>query len=108
MIECNLEKIWKTNSPRYPRYTFPEVFHIRLSFLHLMSNGLEKIWKTNSPRYPRNTFPEVFHIRLSFLHLMSNGLTEVFNSLMQIVAFYKVCEAYLVKAHNNLISSNPT
>ena len=42
MIQCNLGKIWKTNSPRYPENTFPEVFCIRLSFLHLLSNRLNE------------------------------------------------------------------
>ena len=29
MIKCNLGKIRKTNSPRCPKNTFPEVFHIK-------------------------------------------------------------------------------
>ena len=33
MIECNLGKKWKTNPSRCPKNTFPEVFHIKLSFL---------------------------------------------------------------------------
>ena len=35
--------MWKIHSPRYPKNTFPEVLHIRLSFLHLMSNGLNEV-----------------------------------------------------------------
>ena len=64
--------------------------------------NLGKIWKTHSPRYPENTSPEVFCIRLSFLHLLSNRVNE------DCGFFIKFCEAYLVKAHNHLISSNQT
>ena len=45
MIECSLGKIWKTHSPRYPKNIFPEVACIRLSFLHLISNGLNEVIK---------------------------------------------------------------
>ena len=49
MIECSVGEIWKTHSPRCPKNTntFPEVFHINLSFLHLKSNGLNGV-NTNS------------------------------------------------------------
>ena len=33
MIECNLGKKWNTHPSRCPKNTFPEVFHIKLSFL---------------------------------------------------------------------------
>ena len=43
MIECNLGKIWKTHSPRYPKNTFPDIFCIRSSFFHLISNRLNEV-----------------------------------------------------------------
>ena len=42
-IECCVGKIYKTHSPRCTENTFPEIFHIKLSFLHLISNGLNGI-----------------------------------------------------------------
>ena len=48
MITCNLGK---THSPRYPKNIFPEVFRIRLSFLHLyqidymkLSTRSDRLW----------------------------------------------------------------
>ena len=38
MIECNL-----THSPRCPQSTFSEVFHFKLRFLDLISDGLNGI-----------------------------------------------------------------
>ena len=38
MIESKLRKIWKSHSPRCHKNTFPEVFHIKLGFLHLVLN----------------------------------------------------------------------
>ena len=43
LIDCNLGKICKTRSPRYPKNTFPEVFCIKVSFFHLISNGLNGV-----------------------------------------------------------------
>ena len=34
MIECSVEKIWKTHSPRCPNNTFLEVFHIKLWYCY--------------------------------------------------------------------------
>ena len=42
MIECNLGKIWKTHPPRCPKNSIPEVLHIKISFLLLISNGLNR------------------------------------------------------------------
>ena len=47
---------------------------------------------------------------LRFLHLISNGLIGVnVKSLMWIMVEFGInfCVIYLVKAHNNLISSDP-
>ena len=48
MITCNLGK---THSSRYPKNIFPEVFRIRLSFLHLyqidymkLSTRSDRLW----------------------------------------------------------------
>ena len=43
MIERNLGKIWKTHPARCPNNTFPEVFQIKLSILHLIPNGLNGV-----------------------------------------------------------------
>ena len=43
IIECNLGKIWKTHALRCPKNTIPEVFHIKLSILHLIPNGLNQV-----------------------------------------------------------------
>ena len=40
LIKWKLGKMWKTHSPRSPKNGFPKAFHIRFSFLHLISNGL--------------------------------------------------------------------
>ena len=42
MIECSVGKISITHSPRIPKITFPEVFHIK--FLHLISNALNAVY----------------------------------------------------------------
>ena len=41
IIECNLRKIWKTHSPRYPKMYFQRFF--ASSFLHLISDGLNGV-----------------------------------------------------------------
>ena len=43
MIKCNLGKIWKTHPPRCSKNTYLEVFSIKFSFLHLISNGLDGV-----------------------------------------------------------------
>ena len=42
-ISYDLEKTWKTHHPRCPRNIFPEAFCIKLSFLHLISNGFNEV-----------------------------------------------------------------
>ena len=41
--EYNLGKIWKTRPRRCLKNTLPEVFCIKLSFMHLISNGLNEV-----------------------------------------------------------------
>ena len=41
MIKCNLRKIWKTHCPRYPKTTFPDVFHIKCFAFDI--NGLNGV-----------------------------------------------------------------
>ena len=41
MIKCNLGKIWKTHCPRYPKTTFPDVFHIKCFAFDI--NGLNGV-----------------------------------------------------------------
>ena len=43
MIEYSLGKIWKTHPPRCSKNTYLEVFSIKFSFLHLISNGLHRV-----------------------------------------------------------------
>ena len=74
-----------------------------------MSATLEK-YKNVPPRCSKNTLPEVFPIKLSFLHLIQDGINGV--SIYQLTdadcGFVIIfCVVYLVKTHNDLISSNP-
>ena len=39
----NLGKYEKTHSPRCSKNIFQDVFHIKVSFLHLISNGLNGV-----------------------------------------------------------------
>ena len=41
MIKCNLGKIWKIHCPRYPKTTFPDVFHIKCFAFDI--NGLNGV-----------------------------------------------------------------
>ena len=41
MIKWNLGKIWKTHCPRYPKTTFPDVFHIKCFAFDI--NGLNGV-----------------------------------------------------------------
>ena len=60
IVECNLEKIWKTHPPRCPKNTFPEVFHIKSSILQLISNGLNE-FSINSMRHHFVSFHQTQH-----------------------------------------------
>ena len=42
MIECNFGKT-KNLPPRCSKNTFPEIFHIKLSFLHLIQDGVNGV-----------------------------------------------------------------
>ena len=38
----DFKKIWKTHPPKCPKTTLSEVFRLKLSYLHLISNGINE------------------------------------------------------------------